>query len=75
MNASIILLIDSVVARCVSTVHTHSLPQALPSFSYNCLQICGMLKSVLGLSSAVLAVLFQGLFGAGHVIAFLMLVG
>jgi hypothetical protein len=34
-----------------------------------------MLKSVLGLSSAVLAVLFQGLFGAGHVIAFLMLVG
>ena len=38
-------------------------------------KICGLFKSVLGLSAAVYALLFKGLFGANHVIAFLLMIG
>lgn len=36
-------------------------------------QVSGLIKSVFGLSSAVLSVLFSGLFGAEHVDKFLLL--
>ncbi|KAG5191636.1 Nodulin-like-domain-containing protein [Tribonema minus] len=38
-------------------------------------KICGLLKSILGLSSAILAALFQGLFGEERVITFLFVIG
>lgn len=38
-------------------------------------KVCGLLKSLMGVSSAILAVLFEGLFGGDEVVAFLLFLG